>query len=209
MHFIVYCPDISHVSVDTVHPSLLWSPSSSSSPRWYRLRCLSSDNFLVSSLHVSKPQLFRFYAPICYVLFIQSLRDVTNASLVVSYCLAYLHILICLNQVQHSWTILLWIFALTCGGILLSHDNSKYSSSCCNHTVSSCALMNLSLRCYTVLSWKIAYWHFLLEFHSDMCILSLLLTLSSLSSPRLPSTAPFPPPVLLSPFRTAPHHPVI
>ena len=92
MHFIVYFPDIPHVSVDTVHPSALWSPSSSS-PRWYRLRCLSSDNFLVSSLHVSKPPQSHFSALLCDVLFIQILPDVT-ISLVVSWCLAYIHIVI-------------------------------------------------------------------------------------------------------------------
>ena len=37
--FVFCCPDSSHISVDTVHPSLLWS---SSSPRWYPLQSLSS-----------------------------------------------------------------------------------------------------------------------------------------------------------------------
>ena len=74
MHFIVYCHDGSHVSVNTVHSSLLWS-SSSSSPRWYHLRCLSTDDFLVSSLHVSKPPQSLFSAPLCDFLFLQSLPD--------------------------------------------------------------------------------------------------------------------------------------
>ena len=45
--------------------------------------------------------------------------------------------------------------------------------------------------------------------HSDTisCNLSFLLTLSFLSSPRLPSNAAVPPPVHISPLRTAPHHP--
>ena len=100
MHFIVYFPDISHVSVDAVHPSALWSPSSSS--RRYRLRCLSSDNVLVSSLHVSKPPQSHFSAPLCDVLFIQIIPDVT-ISLVVSWCLAYLHIVISVPSIFFIW----------------------------------------------------------------------------------------------------------
>ena len=42
MDLVLCCLDSSHVSVDKVHPSLLWS-SSSSSPRLYSLQCLSSD----------------------------------------------------------------------------------------------------------------------------------------------------------------------
>ena len=52
----------------------------------------------------------------------------------------------------------------------------------------------------------VAYEHFLMAFNLDTCTLSLPLTLSFLSSPRLPSTAPVPTPVRLSPLRTAPHH---
>ena len=52
--FIFRRSDGSHVSVDTVHPSLLRS-SSFSSPTWYHLQSLSSDVVLVSRLYVAKP----------------------------------------------------------------------------------------------------------------------------------------------------------
>ena len=55
--------DGSHVSIDTVHPSLLRS-SSFSSPRWYHLQSLSSDVFLFSSLYVAKPPQSCFPAPL-------------------------------------------------------------------------------------------------------------------------------------------------
>ena len=58
--------DGSHVSIDTVHPSLLLS-SSFSSPRWYHLQNLSSAVFLVSFLYVAKPPQSCFPAPLCYV----------------------------------------------------------------------------------------------------------------------------------------------
>ena len=54
MDFVFRRSDGSHVSIDTVHPSLLRS-SSFSSPRWYHLQNLSSDVFLVSPLYVVKP----------------------------------------------------------------------------------------------------------------------------------------------------------
>ena len=60
MDFILRCPDSSHVSVDTLHPSLLRS-SSFSSPRWCHLQSISSDVFLVSTLHVSKSS----HLPLC------------------------------------------------------------------------------------------------------------------------------------------------
>ena len=47
--FICCCPDSFHVSVDTVHPSLL-RYSSYSSPRWFHLQSLSSDLLLVPIL---------------------------------------------------------------------------------------------------------------------------------------------------------------
>ena len=58
MDFIFCRSDSSHVSVDTVHPSLLRS-SCFSSPRLYPLESLSSDVFLISSLHEPKPPQFR------------------------------------------------------------------------------------------------------------------------------------------------------
>ena len=64
MDFVFRRSDGSHVSIDTVHPSLLRS-SSFSSPRWYHLQSLSSDIFLVSSLYVAKPPQSCFPAPLC------------------------------------------------------------------------------------------------------------------------------------------------
>ena len=51
MDFVFCCPNSSHVSVDTVHPSLLRSYSSSAL-RWYHPQNLSSYVFLVSSHHM-------------------------------------------------------------------------------------------------------------------------------------------------------------
>ena len=79
------CPDSSHVSVDTVHPSPLWS-SSFSSPRWYHLKCLSFDVFLFSSFHMSKPLQSRFPEPLCDVLYLQSLPGVIMVSKCMSTC---------------------------------------------------------------------------------------------------------------------------
>ena len=67
--------DRSHVSVDTVHPSLLRS-SSLSSPGWNHLQSLSSYVVLVSPLYVAKPPESRFPAPLCDTLYLQSLLDV-------------------------------------------------------------------------------------------------------------------------------------
>ena len=51
MDFVFRRSDGSHVSIDTIHPSLLRT-SSFSSPRWYHLQSLSSDVFLVSPNHL-------------------------------------------------------------------------------------------------------------------------------------------------------------
>ena len=75
MDFIFCRSDGSRVSVDTVHPSLLRS-SSFSSPRWYHLQSLFSDMVLVSPLYVAKPPQPWFPAPLCDVLYLQSLSDV-------------------------------------------------------------------------------------------------------------------------------------
>ena len=167
---------------------------------------------------------------LCDVLFIQILPDVT-ISLVDSWCLAYLHIVFSVPSIFFIWelaigtvcimhsiagsTILLWIFALTCGGILLSLGNSKYSSSCFIHIVSSCSLMNLCYRCCTGCFSDIwIRWHVAAgKLHIDTsCWHSIHTCVPCLCSwhvhPSLPSTAPLPPPVRRSPFRTAPHHPV-
>ena len=64
--------DGSHVSVDTVHPSLLRS-SSLSSPWWCHLQSRSSCVVLVSPLYVSKPPQSRFPVPLCDTLYLQSL----------------------------------------------------------------------------------------------------------------------------------------
>ena len=55
--------DGSHVSVDTVHTSLLRS-SSLSFPGWYHLQSLTSYVVLVSPLYVAKPPESRFPAPL-------------------------------------------------------------------------------------------------------------------------------------------------
>ena len=61
MDFIFCCPDSSYISVDTFHPFLLQS-FSSSSPGWYHFQSLSSVIVLVSSLtcpnHLSLASLY-------------------------------------------------------------------------------------------------------------------------------------------------------
>ena len=66
--------DDSHVSVDTVHPSLLRS-SSLSSPGWYHIQSLSSYVILASSLYLAKPPP-RFPVSLSDTLYIRSLLDV-------------------------------------------------------------------------------------------------------------------------------------
>ena len=67
--------DGSHVSFDTVHPSLLRS-SSLSSPGWYHLQSVSFDVVLVSPLYVAKPHVSRFPAPLCDHLYLPYLLGV-------------------------------------------------------------------------------------------------------------------------------------
>ena len=102
--FIFRRSDGSHVSVDTVHPSLLRS-SSFSSPRWSHLQSLSSDVFLVSPLDVAKLPQSCFPAPLCGVLYLQCLPDVT-VSHMVSYNVwppAHLHIFISVTSRFFTW----------------------------------------------------------------------------------------------------------
>ena len=75
MDFIFRRSDDCYVSVGTVHPSLLRC-TYFSSPRWFNLQSLSSDVFLVSPLYVAKPHQSCFPAPLCYVLYFQSLPDI-------------------------------------------------------------------------------------------------------------------------------------
>ena len=134
--------DGSHVSIDTVHPSLLRS-SSLSSPGWYNLHSLSSDVFLVSSLYVAKPSRSRCPAPLCDTLYLLSLLDVIVSHIILTlwYLIvwphAHLHIFISVTSnfftwelvtgtvsIPYSiagWTIILCIFPFTCGGTILSH----------------------------------------------------------------------------------------
>ena len=81
MDFVFRRSDGSHVSVDTVHPSLLRS-SSLSSPGCYHLQSLSSYIVLVSPLYVAKPPQSRFPAPLCDTLYLQSLLDVIVSHMV-------------------------------------------------------------------------------------------------------------------------------
>ena len=152
-HVLNLCrSDGSHVSVDIVLPSLLRS-SSLSSLRCYHLQSLSSDVVLVSPLYVANPPQSCLPAP---------LR--VSLSLVLSFLTwylsvwphAHLHILISVTSsfftwelvtgtvsIPYSiarWTIVLWIFPLTCGGrcTLLSHRTPDIFLHFFIHTVSSC-----------------------------------------------------------------------
>ena len=100
MDFIFRRSDGSHVSVETVHPSLLWS-SSFSSPRCYHLQSLSSDVVLVSSLYVDKPPQSCFPAPLCDVLYIQSLNVWPHA---------HLHIFICVTSSFFTWELVTVVY---------------------------------------------------------------------------------------------------
>ena len=97
MVFIFCCRDGSRVSVDTVHPSLLRS-SSSSSPRWCHLQNLSSYVFLVSPLHVSKLPQTRIHAPLCDIICLQYLPlSLLSLSLSLSLSLMFLFLKWCLK----------------------------------------------------------------------------------------------------------------
>ena len=63
----------SHVTVDTVHPSLLRSSSFFFSQV---VPSLSSDEVMVLLLYVAKPPQSCFPAPVCDIIYIQSLPDV-------------------------------------------------------------------------------------------------------------------------------------
>ena len=103
MGFIFRRSDGSHVSVDTVHSSLLRS-SSLSSPGWCHLQSLSSGAFLVSPLDVSKPPQSCFPAPLCDVLYFKSLPSahLHFCHFPVSSRGSYSH-WYCRHPVQHSW----------------------------------------------------------------------------------------------------------
>ena len=70
------CPDIYHVSVDTVHQYLLRNYPSYY-PEWYNFKSISSDVLVaVSALYVSKPPRSRFPEPLCDILYIHYLPDI-------------------------------------------------------------------------------------------------------------------------------------
>ena len=72
---------------------------------------------------------------------------------------------------------------------------------------SLCKMLPICLNLVTCGSWADCILTHTNDVPFNTCTLSLLMTLSFLSSPRLPSTAPVPHPERLSPLRTAPHHP--
>ena len=71
---------------------------------------LSSDVFFVPPLHVSKPPQSRFPAPLCDILYIQSLPDVIISHMV-SQCVvrphAHLHIFVSVTSSFFSWEIVI------------------------------------------------------------------------------------------------------
>ena len=104
MDFVFRRSDGSHVSVDTVHPSLLLS-SSSSSPRWYHLQSPSSDVFLVLHLYVAKPPQSCFPAPLCvrYSTFSLSLMSSFLTWSLSVWPHAHLHIFISVTSSFFAW----------------------------------------------------------------------------------------------------------
>ena len=114
--FIICCSGGSHVSVDTVHQSLLRS-SPFSSPRRYHLQSLSSDSdvFVVSPISMSKPHFLHLWyslpsvSPWCYrfshVLLVCGRMPGPSAH---NFChFQFLHVGArnwhCLHPVQQSW----------------------------------------------------------------------------------------------------------
>ena len=83
------CSDISHVSVDTFQPSLLW-PSSSPPPGWYHLQSLSSDVVFVLPLRVQTTSLASLHLSVIFSTFSLSLM----LSLFPTCYLLHLHIFI-------------------------------------------------------------------------------------------------------------------
>ena len=90
MDFIFCCLASSHVSVDTVHPSLL--RSSSSPPMWYHLQSFFLCSLGLASSRTSKPPQSCFSAPPCDILYLQSLSLVSsflNITIFVLYVILY------------------------------------------------------------------------------------------------------------------------
>ena len=144
-----------HVSVDTVHQSLL---RCSSYPRWYHLQCLSSEVVLVSTLRMSKPHQLAFLhiSVTCSTFSHSPMSSFLTWSLIV-----WSHAHLCIfssshlslpvssrervsniiyNPVQNSW--LNNHIVNLCVVVSSSRiDPLSYSSSCSIHTVSSCSLL--------------------------------------------------------------------
>ena len=157
INFIFCCPDSSHVSVDTVHPSLLRSSSLSSSG-WYHLQSLYFDVVLVSPLYVAKQPQSRFPAPLCDTLYLQSILDVFVSYMIFSvWPHAHLQIFISVTSSFFTWDLVTgtvsipysisWLndhlvdLSFNMCGTLLSHRTSDTFLSCSIHTVSSCLLL--------------------------------------------------------------------
>ena len=130
MQFIICYPDSSHVSVDTVHPSLFYS---SSSPRWYHLHCLSSGVLLFSSLHVSKPSPLSIFRRII----ILTSSRVQTISIVYLPAYYYSHLFKCPNHLH----------CLSSGVLLFS---SLYVSKPSPLSVFRRAIILISLRVQTI-----------------------------------------------------------
>ena len=138
MDFIFRRSDCSHVSVDTVHPSLLRS-SSFSSPWWYHLQSFYYDVFLVFTWPNHLSLAFQHLS----VMFSTVSLSLMSSFITWSHSVwphAHLHIFISVTSSFFPWelvtgtvsiphsiagcTIILCIFPLTCGGTLLSHRTS-------------------------------------------------------------------------------------
>ena len=230
MHFILYCPDSSHVSVDTFHPSLLWSSSSSAVPSRLSifrrfLGIVSSRvqttplSFFCNSLWCTLPSV----SPWCYHFSRGFLVFGISTHLHLN-PFQFLHVGASHRQYfhleQHSWlhnplvnlSINMWWYPhVAC-------DPEIFLQFFHPHRVllfTYIFMFHCSKGAYQIFEfgdlWQLENclnWHFLLAFHSDMCTLSLLWIPSSHSFPRLLSSAKIPPSARLSPLRITPHHPL-
>ena len=212
LRVIFCCSDGYHVSVDTVHPCISASvflfffyqviPSPKSS-----FRCvlgLVSSRFQTTSVS--------FFAP--HVMFYTSSLSLMHYFITWSlsgWPFAHLHIFISFTSNFFTWelvintvsipyrTTTLWIFLLTRAWWypLVAYDSWNHPpvvpSSLCP-LVFFCMHVSIALQGAPIYIYRHMY-------------SALLLTLSVLSSPRVPCIVPIPSPARISPLRTAPHHP--
>ena len=222
-----------HVSVDTAHPPLLLASLFSqvvSSPESFFRHILGLVSPRVQTTAISLSCISVIFStfnlsPWCYrfshcIIVCGRMPIYTSSSL--SLPCQSLHVgashRYCLHEVYiiAGWTIVLWIFQLTCGDILLSHIGPPtFSSRCSTHTVSYivhfCIHVSIALQGASQIyefgeQWQLGRLHINTSWWRSIQVQTLPLAPSFLlSSPGLLCIAPIP--ARISPLRTSPHDP--